>query len=367
MDQAVLDALVSIQQRLDSIERKQDLLSTQVDSTNADIGHLTRSVQETRALVHAVNNKLINKGRKFYTALSDLPLEVLSRILAYIHPATSSTGPDQSHNGYLISPSHKVHTAGPGIQSVLKFRRVSRSFNAVLLDPHFVTKNLKHHLITTKPPVSPPQRVPEQDAPPFPLSSTSNLAAASKTPTDMDKAWFAWPPTFQNAYLSARLHQLTEIDWKNTEFCFSGIPKAIEGFRDGVGLTHLTLYRCKLSGVIPPEIGYLKLLVTLRLDDNNLTGFIPAEIESLTNLNYLCLDHNSLSGLIPHQLGALTQLKIMNLRHNCFSGRVPVELGRLDKLTTLYMSGSPELELVIPEGITAGGVVWNLMRREGFR
>ncbi|KAJ3230485.1 hypothetical protein HDU81_004474 [Chytriomyces hyalinus] len=366
MDQAVLDALMSIQQRLDCIERKQDLLSMQVDSTNADIGHLTRSVQETRTLVHAVNNKLINKGRKFYTSLSDVPLEVLARILAYIHPATSSTVPDQSHYGYLIAPPHQAHTTGSGIQSVLKFRRVSRSFNAVLLDPHFVAKNLKHHLITTKPPVSQPQRLPETDAP-LPLTPSSNLAAISKTPTDMDKAWFAWPPSFQSAYLSARLHHLTEIDWKNTEFCFSGIPKAIEGFRDGVGLTHLTLYRCKLSGVIPPEIGYLKLLVTLRLDDNNLTGFIPAEIESLTSLNYLCLDHNNLSGLIPHQLGALTQLKIMNLRHNCFTGRVPVELGRLDKLTTLYMSGSPELELVIPEGITAGGVVWNLMRREGFR
>ncbi|KAI8611674.1 hypothetical protein BC830DRAFT_637272 [Chytriomyces sp. MP71] len=346
----ILALLHSINERLAILDERQARLETALNATQ-------RTVQY-------VANALVNKNRRFYTNLDKLPHEVVARVLLFIAPF--------------------------GAQSLLRLRRVSRAFAAILADPHFATQSVTLHL-ALNPAWAPTKRLSSQD--PLPLSPTTTAAIAtqqsitpgsaetstvllvSKQASELDKAWFSWPANFQEAYVAVRLSKLSEIDWKNTSFSTSPqhtffgaaaiqIPRAFALLTPS--LVHLTLYRCKLLGSIPAELGELVHLVTLRLDDNHLTGSIPPQLSRLTRLLYLCLDQNKLSGSIPAELCALRELKLMNLRRNCFTGSVPVELGVLEKLTTLYLS-CESLDLTIPDGITVGGVVWSLMRREGFR
>ncbi|KAK0597854.1 hypothetical protein LWI29_029226 [Acer saccharum] len=51
-------------------------------------------------------------------------------------------------------------------------------------------------------------------------------------------------------------------------------------------------------GAIPPEIGNLRNLTSLYLDNNNLTGHIPPTLGQLTNLEELLLYSNQLTDLI---------------------------------------------------------------------
>ena len=87
-----------------------------------------------------------------------------------------------------------------------------------------------------------------------------------------------------------------------------------------------------LSGSIPPELGNLSNLETLRLRLNELTGSIPAELGNLSNLVYLNLRLNELTGSIPAELGDLSNLVYLNLRSNELSGPIPAELGDLSNL-----------------------------------
>ncbi|CAN0421040.1 unnamed protein product, partial [Scytosiphon promiscuus] len=51
-----------------------------------------------------------------------------------------------------------------------------------------------------------------------------------------------------------------------------------------------------VKGHIPAELGLLRELRTLHLQENQLTGVIPAALGKLTKLERLCLDHNKLDG-----------------------------------------------------------------------
>jgi len=65
-----------------------------------------------------------------------------------------------------------------------------------------------------------------------------------------------------------------------------------------------------LKESIPPELGKLRKLKTLRLYSDNLSGSIPPELGDLSELQELDLSDNNLSGTIPPELGKLTKLKI---------------------------------------------------------
>ncbi|KAH9321968.1 hypothetical protein KI387_016607, partial [Taxus chinensis] len=82
----------------------------------------------------------------------------------------------------------------------------------------------------------------------------------------------------------------------------------------------------RLNGSIPAELGNLKKLTVLALQNNGFTGAIPASLGKLTSLTRLDLSANYLSGAIPQTLKNLKQLTVLDLRNNSLSGLVPQEL-----------------------------------------
>ncbi|KAJ3062957.1 hypothetical protein HDU98_001214 [Podochytrium sp. JEL0797] len=300
---ALLTLVASMQQQLTAMQNLQA-------QTLSELRALTLSHASLASTVRSVSHTLHNKDRRFYTQLVDLPRELVAKILIY------------------ISPVHAV-----------RLRRVSRAFDLLLRDPTVARESLRLH------------------------DPRKGKETTSKSPTEMDKTWFAWPEEYQLEYVHHRLHSLHEIDWRSHVFMLNSLPRALGLLTN---LQHLTLYRCKLTGCIPHELGCLVNLVTLRLDDNSLTGDLPAELGNLTKLVYLCLDHNRLSGRIPVQLGNLVNLKLLNLKSNGLQGGVPGELRFLVQLQNLYLNGD-KIDSAIPPEIVAGTVVYNLLRRDGFR
>jgi internalin A len=119
---------------------------------------------------------------------------------------------------------------------------------------------------------------------------------------------------------------------------------------------------------LPPEIGQLTSLVTLRLEGNQLTG-LPPEIGELTNLGALSLSGNRLTELppeignlslaarlwldgnqlsaLPSQIGQLTNLQVLSLDGNQLTA-LPPEIGRLTNLQVLSLNGN-KLTTLPPE------------------
>ena len=95
-----------------------------------------------------------------------------------------------------------------------------------------------------------------------------------------------------------------------------------------------------LTGPIPPELGNLTNLNTLRLHSNDLTGPIPPELGNLTNLNTLWLYANGLTGSIPSELGNLASLQLLRLFNNGLTGSIPSELGNLANLRQLDLGAN---------------------------
>ena len=134
-------------------------------------------------------------------------------------------------------------------------------------------------------------------------------------------------------------------------------------------VTRLDLAFNGLTGSIPPELGNLQNLGSLRLGLNNLTGPIPPELGNLENLEVLALNANNrggsngLTGSIPPELGNPQSLDTLRLELNRLTGPVPPELGNLRNLEDLRLnlnsglSGRLPLELV--------GVPLNLFHWDG--
>lgn len=88
-----------------------------------------------------------------------------------------------------------------------------------------------------------------------------------------------------------------------------------------------------IGGTIPTQIGSLKELRSLDLDDNSLVGPLPTQMYSLTNLQALDLNDNNLSGTLSVNVGLLENLILLQLQNNNFRGPVPTDglanIGRL--------------------------------------
>ncbi|KAH0912010.1 hypothetical protein HID58_035331, partial [Brassica napus] len=121
-------------------------------------------------------------------------------------------------------------------------------------------------------------------------------------------------------------------------------------------LTRLLLYYLdrllngnKLTGSLPPELGNLRNLNRLQVDENNITGSVPPAFGNMTSIKHLHLNNNTLTGEIPVELSKLNNLAHLILDNNNLTGSLPQELARLPSLTILQMDNNNFHGSVIPE------------------
>jgi Leucine-rich repeat (LRR) protein len=161
------------------------------------------------------------------------------------------------------------------------------------------------------------------------------------------------------------------------------IPHEISGLSES--LTTLYIYKSKVSGSIPTELGLLSHLSILWLDYNELTGTIPSELflPSVTSLSIsgnglsgtipdfglssnlvrLYIDMNAIEGSIPSTIGGLSNLEYFVSNANQLSGNVPSEIGQLSRLEYVYCDEN-RLSKSIPSEI---GLLTNLGTHYGSK
>ncbi len=98
-------------------------------------------------------------------------------------------------------------------------------------------------------------------------------------------------------------------------------------------LTYLALDNNRLTS-LPKEIGQLKALTHLFLDNNHLRS-LPKEIGQLKALTQFWLENNRLTSL-PREIGQLRALFWLRLRYNHLTS-LPKEIGQLGALTRLWL------------------------------
>ncbi|KAL6603594.1 hypothetical protein ACP70R_043955 [Stipagrostis hirtigluma subsp. patula] len=104
----------------------------------------------------------------------------------------------------------------------------------------------------------------------------------------------------------------------------------------------LSLCNNGFTGVIPPEIGQLKMLNALNFSSNSLSGKIPQEICKLTNLQMLDLSNNQLTGELPTALSDLHFLSTFNVSNNDLEGPIPTG-AQFDTFSNSSYGGNPNL------------------------
>eukprot|EP00752_Nemacystus_decipiens_P006587 g5929.t1 len=132
------------------------------------------------------------------------------------------------------------------------------------------------------------------------------------------------------------LRQLQRL-WLNQNHLTGRIPEELGKL---TALRQIVLYDNQLSGAIPRELGDLRELRRLSLSTNQLTGHIPPQLGQLGALKSLSLTNNKLDGRVPSELGKLGALEYLSLANNELSGPVPSELGKLGALEYLYLESN---------------------------
>ncbi|KAJ9128730.1 hypothetical protein P3X46_034543 [Hevea brasiliensis] len=161
----------------------------------------------------------------------------------------------------------------------------------------------------------------------------------------------------------ANLTQVYELDVSRNNITGVLDPRL---FPDGTGaaktglvsLKNLLFQTTGLGGRIPQEIGNLKYLSLLALDENHFYGPIPRSLGNLSELSVMRLSGNLLSGNIPPNLGRLSKLTDLRLFTNKLSGFVPPQLGNLSSLTVLHLSEN-NFAGQLPQQVCQGGKLIN--------
>ena len=90
------------------------------------------------------------------------------------------------------------------------------------------------------------------------------------------------------------------------------------------------------EGSLSPSIGNLTNLRSLELDKVNLTGPLPAELGRLNSLTYVNLELNGFSGAIPSSLAGLVNLEHLLLLDNSLSGPLPATLANIPRFPLIW-------------------------------
>ncbi|KAF7088807.1 hypothetical protein CFC21_091876 [Triticum aestivum] len=106
--------------------------------------------------------------------------------------------------------------------------------------------------------------------------------------------------------------------------------------------TMLNLSNNNFTGLIPEQIGQLKVLALLDLSFNKLSGQIPQSICNLTKLQLLDLSSNNLTGAIPAELNSLNFLSAFNISNNDLEGPIPSG-GQFNTFQNSSFDGNPKL------------------------
>ncbi|KAM0023610.1 putative protein kinase RLK-Pelle-LRR-XII-1 family [Helianthus debilis subsp. tardiflorus] len=91
----------------------------------------------------------------------------------------------------------------------------------------------------------------------------------------------------------------------------------------------LDLSQNNLSGVLPQEIGNLKLIGSINFSMNQLSGELPSSLSSCASLQNLDLSSNLFYGSMPESFSSLKALEYVDLSHNNFSGHIPTYLQQI--------------------------------------
>ncbi|KAL6842106.1 hypothetical protein ACP4OV_028085 [Aristida adscensionis] len=115
-----------------------------------------------------------------------------------------------------------------------------------------------------------------------------------------------------------------------------------------------------MSGPIPTQIGNLRGLVKLSLEDNKISGTIPDELSNLTMLEVIDLSYNKLSSAIP-----FSYLCGLNLSFNNLEGRIPSGgfLPCVEKPHPTH--GRHILKITLPIVIIAFGIIMVFLYLQG--
>uniref|UniRef100_A0A0A9BUS3 Uncharacterized protein n=1 Tax=Arundo donax TaxID=35708 RepID=A0A0A9BUS3_ARUDO len=106
--------------------------------------------------------------------------------------------------------------------------------------------------------------------------------------------------------------------------------------------TFLNISYNNFIGVIPQQIGQIKMLAILDFIFSNLSGHIPETFCNLTNLQVLDLSSNHLTGAIPLALNKLHFLSAFNVSNNELEGPIPTG-GQFDTFDSSSFDGNTEL------------------------
>ena len=92
----------------------------------------------------------------------------------------------------------------------------------------------------------------------------------------------------------------------------------------------------QFEGVLPSSIGNLSTQLTgLYLGGNKISGTIPVALQNLINLIILGMEENLFTGMIPTAFGKFWKMQGLALSSNKFFGSIPSSLCNASKLQLL--------------------------------
>ena len=122
-------------------------------------------------------------------------------------------------------------------------------------------------------------------------------------------------------------------------FTHDVIGKLPDEIREMTNLRNLELKDLSLTGAVPTDVGALQQLTSLKLQKNEFTS-LPSELGEMKRLQYLYLDENNFSTFLPSELGQLDELKEFVCHSSSLTGTIPSELFSLPNLEKMYLSSN---------------------------